>query len=259
VPERGSKHYERKLDGILRQSAEIFCAQGYHQASIRDIARATGTSLAGLYYYFSSKEQLLYLIQRHAFETLLKDARAALVPLPDAEQRLRAFVQVHLEYFLHHPNEMKVLTHEERSLDDKLRREIHALKKSYYQLCLNQVEALKLAKKVPRLNTRVAVLLLFGMMNWLYTWYNPQVDPDARTLAQQVTETFLRGAFGGRARGSNHRKESHIQISHKGSRHPARRLARQKNSGRKNHGDDSNDYGESGSHQLPRRRGNGVD
>lgn len=196
MPNRASKHYDRKLDGILRQAAAVFCARGYHQASIRDIARTTGVSLAGLYYYFPSKEHLLYLIQRHAFETLLNTARAALMSHADPEQRLRAFIRLHLEYFLAHPNEMKVLTHEEASLADTLRREIHALKKAYYQLCFEQVEALKEARKLEGLITRVAVLSLFGMMNWIYTWYNPKVDPDARTLAKQLTNTFLYGAFG---------------------------------------------------------------
>jgi AcrR family transcriptional regulator len=68
--DRTTPHYDRKLEGILRQAAALFCAQGYHQASMRDIARTTGVSLAGLYYYFPSKEHLLYLIQSHALETL---------------------------------------------------------------------------------------------------------------------------------------------------------------------------------------------
>ena len=192
---RGSKRYDRKLEEILRQAAAVFRERGYHQASIREIARTTGVSLAGLYYYFPSKEHLLYLIQRHAFETLLKTTRAALADPAGPEARLRTFIRLHLEYFLDHPNEMKVLTHEEASLPDRLRREVHGLKKAYYQLCLNQVEAVRRARKLARLNTRVAVLSLFGMMNWIYTWYNPAVDPAAAALAEQMTNTFLYGAF----------------------------------------------------------------
>jgi hypothetical protein len=42
-------------------------------------------------------------------------------------------------------------------------------------------------------NTRVAVLSLFGMMNWIYTWYKPQVDPEAGALSRQVSDLFLAG------------------------------------------------------------------
>lgn len=196
APGQDSNHYDRKLEEILRRAAAVFCTRGYHQASIRDIARATGVSLAGLYYYFSSKEQLLYLIQRHAFESILTSARAALRPLGDPEERLRALIRLHLKFFLEHPNEMKVLTHEEEWLEDERRREVRALKKAYYQICFEQVQALKEAWNLRGLNTRLAVLSLFGMMNWIYTWYNPKVDPGARTCARQMTGIFLRGIFG---------------------------------------------------------------
>ena len=189
--------YRRKMGEILRQAAAVFCARGYHQASIRDIARATGVSLAGLYYYFSSKEHLLYLIQRHAFQTMLESARATLEPLNDPEERLRTFIHLHLQFFLEHPNEMKVLTHEEEWLEAERRREVHALKRAYYRLCFTQVEALKKARKLKGLNTRLAALSLFGMMNWIYTWYKPGQDPDARECARQMSEIFLHGLYRG--------------------------------------------------------------
>ena len=161
---------------------------------MRDIARATGVSLAGLYYYFPSKEQLLYRIQRQAFETLLSQARAALASAPaDPEERLRTFIRLHLKYFLDHPNDMKVRTHEERAREDKLWREVHALKKAYYQLCFDEIAALKRARRIAGLDTRVAALSLFGMMNWIYTWHNPRVDPRAEELAHRMAEIFLRG------------------------------------------------------------------
>ncbi|HEV2178115.1 MAG TPA: TetR/AcrR family transcriptional regulator [Terriglobia bacterium] len=197
--------YDRKLGDILRRAAEVFCERGYHHASVRDIARATRVSLAGLYYYFSSKEELLYLIQRHAFETLLRSAREALEPvgpvgrLRNPEERLRTFIRLHLQFFLEHPNEMKVLTHEEEWLEDARRREIRSIKKAYYRLCMDQVEALRRARGLKNLNTRLAVLSLFGMMNWIYTWYNPKVDPGAAACAERMHGIFLNGILGQRS------------------------------------------------------------
>ena len=213
-----SDHFDRKLDGILRQAAAVFCAKGFDRASIRDIARSTGVSLAGLYYYFSSKEHLLYLIQRHAFETILGTARSALDGLVDPEARLRTFIRLHLQYFLEHPNEMKVLTHEVSSLEDARRREVSAIKKSYYRLCFDQIEALKQARKLKGLNTRLAALSLFGMMNWIYQWYNPKVDPDSTILAAHMTEIFLRGISGPWARGRNGAAARQAARANNGSR-----------------------------------------
>ncbi len=195
----GSKTYGRKLQAILRKSAAVFCARGYHQASIRDIARATGVSLSGLYYYFSSKEELLYLIQRHTFETVLAAAQQKIETIASPEARLRTLIELHLRFFLDHPNEMKVLIHEEAWLGQAHAREVRAIKRAYYQLCLEQVEALEKVRRLHRLNTRLAVLSLFGMLNWIYTWYNPKIDPDAATCAETMASIFLEGILGERA------------------------------------------------------------
>jgi len=194
---RTSGSYDRKLDAILRQAAAVFRTLGYHQASIRDISRATGISLAGLYYYFSSKEELLFLIQRHAFETILEAAKAELRGLESPEHRLRALIRLHLQFFLDHPNEMKVLTHEEEWLSKHRGREVRAIKRAYYQLCFAEVQTLKENYGRGGLNTRLAVLSLFGMMNWIYTWYNPKIDPDAEACAKAMADIFLHGILRG--------------------------------------------------------------
>jgi hypothetical protein len=48
---------------------------------------------------------------------------------------------------------------------------------------------------------RLAVLGLFGMINWIYTWHNPRVDLDAGAMAEEMSNLFLRGVLNvGRAR-----------------------------------------------------------
>jgi AcrR family transcriptional regulator len=53
--EPATRHYDEKLQHILKTSAKIFAEKGFHRTSVRDIARATKMSLAGLYYYFTTK------------------------------------------------------------------------------------------------------------------------------------------------------------------------------------------------------------
>src|SRR5215471_7225963 len=92
--------FDRRLAGVLEHAAKIFCEKGYEGASMRDLSRATGMSLAGLYHYFASKEELLYLIQKHTFRTIIDNLRVRLEGSTDPEQRIRVFVMNHVEYFL---------------------------------------------------------------------------------------------------------------------------------------------------------------
>lgn len=186
---------EAKLQHILLHSARIFAERGFEGTSMRDISRATGVSLSGLYYYFESKQNLLYLIQNNTFMLILERLQTRLLEAPLPEARLRTLVQNHIEYFLSHPNEMKVLSHEEEALGGPYRDEIAAIKRRYYALAREIFEAVAAEGLRPQCNPRVAVLSLFGMMNWIYKWHNAKVDPGADVLTEAIVGIFLHGVL----------------------------------------------------------------
>ena len=98
--ETATRHYDEKLQHILKTSAKIFAEKGFHRTSVRDISRATKMSLAGLYYYFTTKEELLYMIQERCFVTLLQRWESAATPAIDVRTRIRIFAENHLKLFL---------------------------------------------------------------------------------------------------------------------------------------------------------------
>ena len=189
---RAAVRFDRRLTKILAHATDVFYEKGYEGASMRDLSRSSGMSLAGLYYYFQSKERLLYHIQKHTFSTIVERLRERLEAEHGPEQRIRLFILNHLEYSLANPKAMKVLSHEDDVLKDSLGAEVAAIKREYYRICVGLMEELKRTRAL-EFNSRVAVLSLFGMMNWIYTWYNPRVDSDARELAQQMGDIFLNG------------------------------------------------------------------
>jgi len=186
-----------KLQHILRHAVRVFSEKGYEGASIRDISRSSGVSLSGLYYYFESKQKLLYLIQTNAFMSILRRLERRLAGLPDPEDRLRVLIANHVDYFLRHPMEMKVLAQEEEALEGPYRREVAGIKRRYYELARGIFDELRKSGRVRRINPRVAVLSLFGMMNWIYKWHNPRVDPQADRLADTIASIFLAGVSNG--------------------------------------------------------------
>jgi len=154
-------------------------------------------SLAGLYYYFESKERLLYLIQKDTFTTIVERLKSRLEGVTGPEERIRVFILNHLEYFLANQAAMKVLSHEDEVLKNGLGAEIAALKRQYYQICMGLLDDLKREYNLD-FSTRIAVLSLFGMMNWIYTWHNPRVDAEAFAIAEQMGKIFLRGVLNGK-------------------------------------------------------------
>ena len=200
--------FDRRLAEILTHATDVFCKKGYEGASMRDLSRASGMSLAGLYYYFESKERLLFLIQKHTFSTIVQQLKKRLDGVSDPEKQVRIFILNHLEYFLANPQAMKVLSHEAEALKNGFASDVAAIKREYYRICVGLLDELKRERGL-EFSTRIAVLSLFGMMNWIYTWHNPRVDADAEHVAREMGDIFLRGVTMGR----NERREIKYSLS----------------------------------------------
>ena len=201
--DRNDSNFDRKYAEILDFATEVFADKGYEGASMRDLSRLSGMSLAGLYYYFDSKEKLLYEIQKHTFSTIIERLRQRLAECDDPEERIRIFVHNHVDYAVARQKAMKVLSHEDDVLKNDYGTELATIKREYYKICLKLVEELAKAEGLPygspnkaEPSTRTAVMALYGMMNWIYTWYKPRVDPDAEALARHISDIFLQGVRG---------------------------------------------------------------
>ena len=70
VPEKRKRSADRAA--VYKTATKILCNLGYEKASIRNIAEAMGMTKAGLYYYFESKEELLYQILDSYMDDLLE-------------------------------------------------------------------------------------------------------------------------------------------------------------------------------------------
>ena len=193
MPNDLSRH-DQKLELILRTSARIFAEKSYHSTSMRDISRATGVSLAGLYHYCKSKEELLFLIQDHCFGRVLERVEERIRGVSDPFEQLRIFIDNHLSFFAANMAEMKVLSHEAESLAGDLHAKVSTRKEKYAKLArriLRDIQESQTAKA--RIDLTVATYALFGMMNWIYNWYDPAGKLSVNQLVDNITNLFLRG------------------------------------------------------------------
>jgi AcrR family transcriptional regulator len=197
--EPATRQYDEKLQKILKASAKIFAEKGFHRTSVRDIARATRMSLAGLYYYFTTKDELLYLIQERCFVTLLQRWEQAANSEMDARARIRVFAENHLSFFWHNMHEMKVMAREDESLTGEFAEKILVLKRRYVKVLLDLLGALLGKENGKGIDLRAATFTLFGMMNWIYTWYQPKRDLPFPQLIDQMLRIYFFGVLKGGA------------------------------------------------------------
>ena len=178
-----------RLQHLVTTATAIFAERGYHATSMRDLSRASGMSLAGIYHYVRSKHQLLFLIQDQCFTEVHAGAVATLEGVTDPEERVRAFIRHHLVFFAGHMDKMKVLSHEDDELEGTMRQQVRERKRAYVDLLTSLLHEVDHRP----VNPVVAGYTLFGMMNWIYTWYNPAGAIRPEQLADDVSRLFLYG------------------------------------------------------------------
>ena len=184
-----------KLEKLLAAAAGLMGARGYNDTSIRDVAAQTGFSLGGMYYYFRNKEDLLYLIQETTFGSLLELQEAAVARGGTAAERLRRLVHGHLSYFVSHFNELKVCTFELESLQDERYARVAELRRRYFACMARVVGELSGAQDEARV--RHHTLFVFGMLNWIFMWYDPARDNPVEKLGDEMVDLVLGGLKAG--------------------------------------------------------------
>ena len=190
--------HDQKLEFILRTAARIFAEKSYHSTSMRDISRATNVSLAGLYHYCKSKEELLFLIQDNCFGRVVERLEERLREVDDPVVKLRIMIENHLSFFAANMAEMKVLSHEAESLRGDLHAHVSTRKDTYAKLARNLLHEVQVNRSdYNHVDLTVATYALFGMMNWIYNWYDPNGKLTVQDLAQNLTQLFLGGFLAG--------------------------------------------------------------
>ncbi len=152
---------------LLGSAARVFSEVGYDKASMRRIAGEAGVSLAGIYHYIGSKDELLYRIQIHTFDSLLRGLEKSLEGEEDPRRRLGAAVRNHIHHFGENMHELKVCARELETLEGEAYDDVHERRRAYFGAVHDLVRELRPKRRVP-LGSWLATANLFGMLNWFY-------------------------------------------------------------------------------------------
>jgi AcrR family transcriptional regulator len=192
------RSFDQKLNHILESATGTIARVGYQKASMRAVSKDAGVSLAGMYHYFDSKEKMLFLIQFRAFSALLNNLKEKLYGVSDPVAQLRVMVRAHVGYFAADMAVLKACSHELDSLTGTAYEETRQIRHEYYNLTRSIIE--RIVKQRPtanKMDLHAVTMSLFGMLNWLYRWYDPRRGCTPNHLSNQIAGLFLQGLLGG--------------------------------------------------------------
>jgi AcrR family transcriptional regulator len=178
---------------VTRVACRIFRERGYHATSMRAIASALGMQPAALYYYYPSKEMLLFAIMENAVDGLTARVQAAIDPAAGPRERLRQAIEAHITTVVDHLDELTVFLHELKSLQPKLRERIQRKRVAYEHIFRNIIEEGIERGELRGVDPRLANLLILAACNWLYNRYRPGGTHGAGEIAAAFSDMLLHG------------------------------------------------------------------
>lgn len=187
--------YDDQREAILAAAARLFATQGYRATSMNQVADACGLSKATLYHYYRDKYALLFSIADGHLERLqriVQEAAGATGDPRDPRERMHALIHRLIEEYADAQDPHRVLTSEVRFLEAADRERVLGREREVVAGFAEVVSALR-----PDLDRRVLAkpltMLLFGMVNWMFTWMKPDGALDHAAMAPVVTDLFLGG------------------------------------------------------------------
>jgi AcrR family transcriptional regulator len=196
LPESAGQDGTRRR--ILEIALRLFASEGFHGASIRDLARALEMQPSGLYAHFSSKEQVLAELVRIGHETHLERLRAALIAAGgDPADKLRALVRAHTLLHATYPHLAVVVNEEMFALPPELAAPAIALRAQGSALLLEAIEHGVAAGRFVAAHPMTVAAAIGAMGLRIPYWYRPGPELDPERLADLHADLALRMLGGG--------------------------------------------------------------
>ena len=212
-------NYDDQREMILARAAELFANRGYPATSMNQVAEAAGLSKATLYHYYRDKYNLLVEIAEGHVARLVAMVEAVQAQPLAPEARVRELVARIMREYAHAQHAHRVLTDDvrflapqdcERILD--MQRRVTAGFAAALAQWRPEQEAAGLVKPL--------TMLLFGMINWMFTWLRPEGELTHEAMGSIVADLLVGGVPAVRA-------PDVATVSHKSTKTaPRRRNAR---------------------------------
>lgn len=181
--------YAAKKQAVILSAAGAFRRRGYHNTSMVDIAKSLGLTKAALYYYVSSKEEILH--QSHlATYAQMDEILKTRINAPAALDKLEALY--HRFVIMLTRSGASLLT-DVNSLSAEPKAEVLARRTTIERKIIALVKAGQKDGSIRTGDARLLVFFFMGALNWLSAWYDDAGPMGADDIADHFAAQMRAG------------------------------------------------------------------
>ena len=184
--------FEATREEILVAAARLFSAQGYPGTTMNQVAEACEVSKPTLYHYVRDKHELLMQICESDVQALADLVAAVSAQNLAPEAHLRALIARFVQEYGEAQHQHRVLTEDVKFLNADDRARLLDVERQVVAAFADAVAAVRPELRGARLQ-KPLTMLLFGMINWTFTWLRPDGELTYEAVAPMVADLFFGG------------------------------------------------------------------
>ncbi|HEY8559845.1 MAG TPA: TetR/AcrR family transcriptional regulator [Pyrinomonadaceae bacterium] len=197
MPKNGSQKSLDRAQELYLLAAQLFVERGVESTSLSDIATALNMTKAGLYYYFESKQELLYRIVELGLDNVKDEVLDPARKIEEPEERLRFIIYNHARLAAEGNHAVIIVSHEMNSLSFAQRETIVKRRREYFEFVRETLVEIRADEKLNDIDLTTATFTLFGMILWLSRWYRSNGKLPVEKVCRDVCDMALNGLLRG--------------------------------------------------------------
>ncbi|MFL9887458.1 TetR/AcrR family transcriptional regulator [Paraburkholderia agricolaris] len=190
-----AENFDDIKSDILTSAADLFAQKGFRNTNIIEIGSACNASKSRMYHYFASKELMLEAMLLEHVNGLLTMAREITESELAPEDKFRHYLLAHLQYYQAHGARHKVLLTDSEYLPDSAQAEVRQAEHRLMEQLSAILKQLNPKRFASRSEASAHAMLIYGMLNWTYTWYQPTGGLRIDALARKAADLCLQGVL----------------------------------------------------------------
>ena len=182
----------KEINGVVTR---LFAQKGYHNTSMREIARDLGMNQSSLYHYFDSKEDILYALLNDAIDDALGTLEEICGSDLSPHGKLNQVLSFYTNYYAGDQDRLRLLVNEQGHLGKEYRQVLIEKERRYVRLIQSILKDLADEGRMKTIPPSVAAFAFFGMVHYTIKWYDKNGPVKSGELADYFLEIFTEGIF----------------------------------------------------------------
>jgi TetR/AcrR family transcriptional regulator, cholesterol catabolism regulator len=185
---------ERKLsreEQLVAEATQVFSKGGFRDTSLQEVADKLNITRPLFYYYFESKDDLLWRIIGRLGDELLEGARPICESALGPTEKIRQLLERHARTLLENVDAFRIYFAERDQLEGRRHRRLRRGEIEYQELLISVVTDGQAAGEFKRVDPWLAERLVFGMANSMVRWYEPSGGISQDVVIRDFTQAGL--------------------------------------------------------------------